>query len=152
MHADERVMETRRIADHHDAVDGHVGRQRGERTLPVLRPEIVGQFFDLTELGVAHTGVPLHLEVALAQLERQWNRPEHADRMTAGTGDAGRQAHTVAIDLEQLALLRQPLSDGRINISKHGADYADLARFCDVRLLLTIQSLSIINDQRVSNE
>ena len=47
------------------------------------------------------------------------------------------QAATITVDLEQRSLLGQALTDRRIDVGEHAADYADLREICDVGHLLT---------------
>ena len=75
--------------------------------------ELVGEFLRLTELGVAHAGIPGGVVMLAVALERQRDRSEDAERpgawlrrMICVGGIA------VGVDSDQLALLDQALADG----------------------------------------
>ena len=108
------------IANNHYAVNSHRRRQGGERFLCFLRAQFFRDLFDLGQLGIAHTRIPLHLVVLVSKLQRQRNGAENADRPAAVFG-VGSNRFSIAVNTNELAGLDQPLAYGRVNVSEHGA-------------------------------
>ena len=94
-----------------------------EQMLAALLTQGTGEMLNLTQLGASDTGIPSDRWMLRASRERHGDRTQEIKVLSGTRCTVCFDRLTVAIDTTQLSVTNQPLTNLRVDISKHVGSY-----------------------------